>query len=78
MNLLTIGEACKILKVSRKTLYNYMRRGKIPVVKLSNRAVRIRETDIMSLISEKTIIYEPTERVEAVAKKVLEKILNRG
>lgn len=78
MNLLTVDEACKILKICRKTLYNYMKRGKIPVVKLSNRAIRIRETDIMSLISEKTIIYEPTEKAEAVAKKVLEKILNRG
>lgn len=78
MQLLTVDEACRMLKVSRKTLYNYIKRSKIPVVKLSNRAIRIRETDIMSLITERTICYEPTEKAEKVAQKILEKILNRG
>ncbi|WP_297212704.1 MULTISPECIES: helix-turn-helix transcriptional regulator [Thermodesulfovibrio] len=76
--LLTIREACSLLKVSQKTLYRYLKDGKLPFVKLSNRAVRIKEVDIMNLITENTIIYEPTERTEEVAKKVLEKILSRG
>lgn len=78
MQLLTVDEACRMLKISRKTLYNDMKRGKFSVVKLSNRAIRIRETDIMSLIAERTICYEPTEKTEKVAQKILEKILNRG
>lgn len=76
--LLTIREACDILKVSRKTLYGYLKAGKLPIVRLSNRAVRIKEVDIMSLIEEKTIHYEPSEKAEMVAKKVLEKILSKG
>lgn len=78
MQLLTIDEACRLLKISRKTLYNWMKRGKIPIVKLSNRAIRVKETDIMSLITERTIIYEPTEKVEKVAQEILEKIFKKG
>lgn len=78
MNLLTIDEACRLLKISRKTLYNWMKRGKIPIVKLSNRAIRVKETDILSLITERTIIYEPTEKAEKVAQEILEKIFKKG
>ncbi|MCX7794864.1 MAG: helix-turn-helix domain-containing protein, partial [Thermodesulfovibrionales bacterium] len=78
VRLLNTREACNILKISKRTLYKYIKTGKLPCVRLSSKAIRIRETDIMELISERTIIYEPTERTEAVAKKVLEKILSRG
>lgn len=76
--LLTIREVCGILKVSKKTLYRYLKEGKLPCIKLSNRALRFKETDIMRIISENTILYEPDERVEMIAKKVIEKILCRG
>lgn len=78
IELLTINEASKLLKVSRRTLYNYIKSGKLPCIKLSNRALRFKETDIMRIISENTILYEPDERVEMIAKKVIEKILCRG
>lgn len=78
MSLLTLAEASKLLKVSKRTLYNYIKTGKIPCVRLSSKAIRLREADIMRLISERTIMYEPTKRTEAVAKKVLEKILSKG
>ncbi|MEN2985989.1 MAG: helix-turn-helix domain-containing protein [Thermodesulfovibrionaceae bacterium] len=78
MNLLTVAEASKILKLSKRTLYNYIKTGKLPCVKLSNKVIRLKETDIMRLISEKTITYEPIERTEAVAKKFLKKFSLRG
>ncbi|MCS7135306.1 MAG: helix-turn-helix domain-containing protein [Candidatus Aenigmarchaeota archaeon] len=76
--LLSIKEACEILRLSKRTLYSYIKSGKLPCVRLSSKAIRLRETDIMELISERTIIYEPTEKTEAIAKKVLEKILSKG
>lgn len=78
MNLLTIDEVAGLLKVSRRTIYTYIKMGKLSCVKLSNRTLRIKETDVMRLIAENTVIYEPNERTDAIAKKVLEKILKRG
>lgn len=78
MELLTIKEAVSILKVSKRTLYNWIKAGKLPYIKLSNRTLRFKETDIMRLIVENTIVYEPNEQTETIAKKVVEKILSRG
>lgn len=78
LRLLKISEVSKILGVSKRTVYNYVKEGKLPCVKLSNRALRFRETDLMNLISERTITYEPSEKTDLIAKKVLEKILKRG
>lgn len=78
LRLLKISEVSKILGISKRTVYNYVKEGKLPCVKLSNRALRFRETDLMKLISEKTITYEPSEKTDLIAKSVLEKILKRG
>lgn len=78
LRLLKISEVSKILGVSKRTVYNYVKEGKIPCVKLSNRALRFRETDLMNLISERTITYKPSEKTDLIVKRVLEKILKRG
>ncbi|GLI52435.1 helix-turn-helix transcriptional regulator [Thermodesulfovibrio yellowstonii] len=78
LRLLKISEVTKILGISKRTVYNYVKEGKLPCVKLSNRALRFRETDLMRLISERTITYEPSEKTDLIAKRVLEKILKRG
>ncbi|MGB9892741.1 helix-turn-helix transcriptional regulator [Thermodesulfovibrio yellowstonii] len=78
LRLLKISEVSKILGISKRTVYNYVKEGKLPCVKLSNRTLRFRETDLMKLISEKTITYEPSEKTDLIAKRVLEKILKRG
>jgi excisionase family DNA binding protein len=48
--LLTPAEAAARLGVARGTLYNWISDGKIAVVRLSGRCVRIRETEIDRLI----------------------------
>lgn len=78
MQLLTIEEVCNLLKVSRRTVYNYIKSGKLPCVKLSKNTLRFREFDIEKLISDRTICYEPNEKTEMIAKKILDKILDRG
>lgn len=67
-----------MLKISRRTVYNLIKQGKLPVVKL-NRAVRFRETDIMAYIQQNLVYCEPPtkqieERVNELYKIVLEKI----
>lgn len=76
--LLKISDVSKILGISRRTVYNYVKEGKLPCVKLSNRALRFKETDLMKLISLRTITYEPSEKTDLIAKNVIEKILKRG
>lgn len=48
---LTINEACKILKVSRRTLYTYMKSGHIPFYQLGGIGHRrIKEQDLEGLM----------------------------
>ena len=49
--LLTINETCKVMKVSRATIYNWMTSGKLRAYKLG-KGVRIKKTDLEKLMKE--------------------------
>jgi excisionase family DNA binding protein len=50
VRLLTYEEAALFLGVSRRTIYNMVARGEIPVVRLSNRICRIDRHDLELLV----------------------------
>ena len=48
VRLLTIDETCKILGgITRQTLWSWAKQGRIPRLKLGDRLVRFRETDVL-------------------------------
>jgi excisionase family DNA binding protein len=49
----TIDEVKKILKISRRTLYNYINNGNIKAVKIG-KYWRIRQTDLEKFIEDNT------------------------
>ena len=53
---LTIQEACRVARVSRRTLYNWMRDGKIRAVRTAGGGVRI---DPASLFQTETRGIQP-------------------
>lgn len=55
---LTIREACQYIKVSRSTLYNWERAGKLSMYRFG-RSVRIRLDDLLKLASA---CLDPDER----------------
>lgn len=50
--LLTVEEAAEWLAVSKPTLWRMIRRGEIPVVRIAQRNIRIKLTDIEDYIAE--------------------------
>jgi len=52
IELLNIDEAAELLAVSKPTLWRMIRRGEIPVVKISQRTIRIKITDLQNYIDE--------------------------
>ncbi len=53
--LLTINEACEILKVSKVTLWRYRKKGLLNSSRLAGVGVRFEKTDVLSLL--KSINY---------------------
>lgn len=53
MNLLTTEEAAKILKIHPVTLRNWLRKGKIQGVKISEREWRIPESALQVFLKQK-------------------------
>lgn len=51
-DLLTVEEAADWLVISKPTLWRMIRRGEIPVVKISQRTIRIKLTDIEDYIEK--------------------------
>lgn len=49
--LLTMAEAAAILKITRKALYDWKRKGKIRTVKVAGSLVRIPAADLAALIT---------------------------
>jgi excisionase family DNA binding protein len=45
-------EACKILKISRQTLFRYIHQGKLNPIRLSSRANRFDEGELCRLLVE--------------------------
>jgi excisionase family DNA binding protein len=53
-NLLTIAEATKLLKISKTTIYDMVKDGRLPSVSLPGvRRVFVRRSDLEGLINEK-------------------------
>ena len=50
MEILTAGEAAKILKVSKSKVYSMLRNGELPCVRMG-KCVRVRKCDIERLIT---------------------------
>ncbi len=50
--LLTVDEAAEWLTVSKPTLWRMIRRGEIPVVKIAQRTMRIKLSDIEAYIDK--------------------------
>jgi len=50
--LLTVDQAAEWLAISKPTLWRMIRRGEIPVVKIAQRTIRIKLTDIEDYIED--------------------------
>ena len=50
-DLLTIGEAAKLLKISTVTLGRWLKEGRLPAYRIGPRAVRIRRADLNALLT---------------------------
>src|SRR5258708_2346556 len=46
--LLTPEQAAEVLQVSKRTMYEWLRNGEVPVVKIGGRLVRVRESDVLT------------------------------
>jgi excisionase family DNA binding protein len=51
---LTVNEASKFLGVTAVYLYQLVRKGEIPVVRVGSRAIRIKESDLLAWIEERS------------------------
>jgi len=55
--LLTIKEVADYLKVDYESVRRYYKSGQLPVVKIANKWVRIKESDLIKFIDERTTGY---------------------
>ena len=62
--LLTLDEAAKLLTISKATLWRILRKGELPVVKITERGTRIKRSDIEAYISRHYITRKPDEGKE--------------
>jgi excisionase family DNA binding protein len=76
--LLNTKQVCELLKINRRTLFNWRIKGKLPFVKLSKRTIRFRKSDILNLIINNTIIITETNKeIERKADEILAKIFRK-
>ena len=59
----TLDEVAEILKVTKRTLYNYVKAGKLPAVKMG-KYWRVSEESLQAFISTGTPILEENRRKE--------------
>ena len=64
----TLDEVADILKVTKRTLYNYVKAGKLPAVKMG-KYWRVSEESLQSFISTGTPILEENRRKENQSKE---------
>lgn len=57
----TLDEVAEILKVTKRTLYNYVKAGKLPAVKMG-KYWRVSEESLQSFISTGTSVIEENRR----------------
>lgn len=51
---LSIMAACRIVGVSRRTIYNWIERGKVPYQRTAGGAIRIRRGDLLTPVIRRT------------------------
>jgi excisionase family DNA binding protein len=62
MKLLTIAEACQLLRISRATLYGLIHSGKIPFVCVGQKkGYRLRQVDLEEFIDSNRKVFHTTE-----------------
>ena len=73
---MTVDEVSKLLRVSRQTIYNMIRAGKIPHFRVGNK-VRFNRADIEAMMKPllRAKIYEPDVRIEDLMEGDIEAIL---
>lgn len=64
----TLDEVADILKVTKRTLYNYIKAGKLPAVKMG-KYWRVSEESLQAFISTGTPILEENRRKENQSKE---------
>jgi excisionase family DNA binding protein len=64
----TLDEVADILKVTKRTLYNYVKAGKLPAVKMG-KYWRVSEESLQAFISTGTPILEENRRKENRSKE---------
>lgn len=64
----TLDEVADILKVTKRTLYNYVKAGKLPAVKMG-KYWRVSEESLQAFISTGTPIVEENRRKENQSKE---------
>jgi excisionase family DNA binding protein len=72
---LTVAEVAELLKLNPQTVRNWIDRGTLPAVRVGSRRVRIRKTDLDSLLNpgraRRPAAKESVEAVEAVLRDQL-------
>ena len=68
IKLFTLDEVADILKVTKRTLYNYIKAGKLPAVKIG-KYWRVSEESLQAFISTGTPILEENRRKENQSKE---------
>ncbi len=64
----TLDEVADILKVTKRTLYNYVKAGKLPAVKIG-KYWRVSEESLQAFISTGTTVAEANRRKENQSKE---------
>lgn len=62
---MTISEAAAAISVGRSTMYRLVAEGKVPCIRITNRLIRIRETDLaraLETIGRDALASIPEER----------------
>jgi excisionase family DNA binding protein len=54
--LLDVKEAARLLGISPGTAYHWISQGRLPVVRLSARCIRFRQSDLDTWLAEKVVV----------------------
>ena len=52
LEVLTVAEAARVLRINRKTLYELIQRGELPGVRRSGRAIRIHRHTLLQWLAD--------------------------
>ena len=57
--LLTVAEVAKLLRLNPQTIYNWIDRGELPALKMGQRRVRVRRSDLAHVLGEEDASSAP-------------------